>query len=315
VILDGVGNLYVADQGNNTIRKITPDGRVSTLAGTAGQPGSTNGAGNAALFFSPTALAVDSATNLFVTDRGNGTIRKITPDGVVSTLAGMAGQFGSTDGAGSAARFSGPTGLAIDAAGNLYVADSNNNTIRKVSPDGVVSTLAGTAGQSGSTDGLGSVALLDNPAGLAIASSGTLYLADRANQTIRMVTADGMVTTIAGAPAKTGSADGLGPAARFNNPFAVAVDASGVLYVSDQFNNRVTKGIPAFLRFDGLAISQGSIQLQLTGPPTGMAVIEGSINLQSWLPLQTNALTAGELQLNVPLGSNQHQFFRARLAP
>jgi hypothetical protein len=130
VEVDSVGNVYVADAGNHTIRKVTPGGGVTTLAGLAGNPGSTDGTGSAARFRSPAGVVVDADGNVYVADGGNETIRKVTSGGAVSTLAGLAGSPGSADGTGSGARFSSPHGVAVDSVGNLYVADSNNSTIR-----------------------------------------------------------------------------------------------------------------------------------------------------------------------------------------
>src|ERR1035437_967890 len=132
--VDSAGNVYVADYGNSTIRKMTPGGVVTTLAGLATSPGSADGTGSAARFYQPAGVAVDSAGNLYVADYGNSTIRKVTPGGVVTTLAGLAGSPGSADGTGSAARFYKPYGVAVDSAGNVYVPEYGNHTIRKVSP-------------------------------------------------------------------------------------------------------------------------------------------------------------------------------------
>ena len=227
------GNVYVADSGNNTIRKITPAGVVSTLAGLAGTPGSADGTGSAARFCYPYGVAVDGSGNVYVADSMNYTIRKITPAGVVSTLAGWPGSSGSTDGTGSAARFDYPTGVAVDGSGNVYVADTDNYTIRKITPAGVVSTLAGLAGTSGSADGTGSAARFDWPHGVAVDGSGNVYVADTGNYTIRMITPAGVVSTLAGTAGSSGSADGTGSAARFNYPYGVAVDGSGNVYVAD----------------------------------------------------------------------------------
>ena len=156
VAADNAGNLYVADTDNDTIRKIVAStGAVTTFAGLAGSSGSADGTGSAARFNNPSGVAVDGAGNVYVADTLNNTLRKVSASGVVSTLAGSTGTSGSTDGTGTAALFYGPQGLAIDAGGNLYVADTNNHTIRKVVPStGVVTTVAGLAGNSGSTDGL-----------------------------------------------------------------------------------------------------------------------------------------------------------------
>jgi sugar lactone lactonase YvrE len=184
VAVDQSGTLYVADRGGHTIRTITPQGVVSTLAGD-GRPGYTDGMGTTAQFHDPMSVAVDRSGRLFVTDSGSHAIRMITPQGLVSTLAGSP-RSGSSDGTGRAARFSWPTGLALDAAGNLYVADSNNALIREVTPDGVVITLAGL-GHPGSEDGPGSMAGFHFPTGVAVDREGDVYVADSANNMIRRI--------------------------------------------------------------------------------------------------------------------------------
>ena len=152
--MDGDGNSYVADTGNHTIRKISPAGLTSVLAGLPGVSGTLDGTGGAARFRSPRGVAVGPDGNVYVADTSGNTIRKIKPAGVVTTIAGAASQ-GSADGTGTAARFRAPAALTIDAAGNLYVADTNNHTIRKITPAAVVTTLAGTASSPGSSDGAG----------------------------------------------------------------------------------------------------------------------------------------------------------------
>ena len=143
--LDSAGNLYIGDADNATIRKITPAGVVTTFAGKAGETGSADGTGSNARFNGPRGVAVNAAGDVYVADTFNNTIRKITPAGVVSTLAGLAGQTGSADGTGSAAQFNRPRGVAVDAASNVFVADTTNDTIRRISPAGVVTTVAGSA--------------------------------------------------------------------------------------------------------------------------------------------------------------------------
>ena len=245
VATDSAGNVYVADEGNNTIRKITPAGVVTTPAGTAGIAGSTDGTGAAARFSGPWNVATDGAGNVYVADAFNYTVRKITPAGVVTTLAGMPGMNGSTDGTGAAARFDSPSGVAVDSAGNVYVADSANDTIRKITPAGVVTTLAGTAGMSGSNDGTGAAARFSDPEGVAVDRAGNVYVADALSDTVRKVTPAGVVTTLAGSPGVYGSADGTGAAAQFNTPSGVATDGAGNVYVADWLNQIIRKITPA----------------------------------------------------------------------
>ena len=245
VAVDGNGNVYVAGGGDNTIRKITPAGVVTTLAGVAESSGSTDGTGTDARFRAPYGVAVDGDGNVYVADMGNHTIRKITPAGVVTTLAGVAESSGSTDGTGTDARFRAPYGVAVDGDGNVYVADTYNHTVRKVTPAGVVTTLAGTAGSSGSDDGTGADARFKYPRGVAVHRDGNVYVAERDNHTIRKITPAGVVTTLAGTAGSYGSTDGTGTAARFSSPHGVAVDGDGNVYVADASNHTVRKVTPA----------------------------------------------------------------------
>lgn len=245
VAADGAGNIYVADQQNQTIRKITPAGNVTTLAGQAGTPGSADGVGNLALFNTPTGVAVDAAGNVYVADYRNETIRQIAPDGTVTTLAGLTGNAGSADGIADAARFSSPQGVAVDGSGNLYVADRFNYAIRKIAPGAVVSTLAGLAGNPGSADGNGSAARFNHPVAVDVDGAGNVYVADSANHTLRKITPAGDVTTLAGLAGVSGSTDGAGGAARFSSPVGVAVDAAGNVFVSDLGNHTLRKVTPA----------------------------------------------------------------------
>jgi sugar lactone lactonase YvrE len=241
VAFDASGNLYVADSGNQTIRKISPTGISSTFAGAAGALGANDGSGSNARFSTPSGVAVDSAGNVYVSDSGNHTIRKITAAGAVTTFAGSAGNYGSADGTGSAARFNNPIGLAFTSSGDLLVVDSNNHALRKVSAAGLVTTIAGSAGSSGSADGTGSAARFSNPHSVAIDGSGNIFVSDAGNHTIRKITAAGVVTTIAGTAGSSGSSDGTGGAARFNSPQGLAFDASGNLFVADSGNNLLRK--------------------------------------------------------------------------
>ena len=242
VSVDSAGNLYIADTANHTIRKITPNATVSTLAGSTNNLGATDGAGDVAKFNSPTGIAVDRSGNVYVSDRENHTIRKISPAGQVSTLAGSPGNSGSADGTGSAARFYFPTGLAVDSSGNIFVADSGNLTIRKITTGGQVTTLAGSTGRSGSVDGTGNAALFIFPFGVATDATGNVFVSDRSARTVRKINTAGEVTTLAGAASNAaGSTDGTGSGARFNNPGCLTVDSSGNLYLADTNNHTIRR--------------------------------------------------------------------------
>src|SRR5262249_15035975 len=246
VAIDSAGNVYVADANNSTIRKITSAGEVSTFAGAADSfPGNTDATGAAARFFAPEGIAIDSADNLYVADTNNNTIRKITPVRVVTTFAGSTdGRAGTADGTGAAARFFHSEGVAIDRAGNLYVADRLNYTIRKITPAGVVTTLAGRAGRPGSADGTRG-ARFNHPEGVATDIAGNVYVADTYNHTIRKITPAAEVTTLAGPADRYGSIDATGAAARFTAPLGVATDGAGNVYVADGGNSTVRKITPA----------------------------------------------------------------------
>ncbi|MDI1247906.1 MAG: immunoglobulin domain-containing protein [Lacunisphaera sp.] len=232
---DRNGTLYVADTGNNDIRRLSTTGTVTTFAGVALETatGTLDGTGAAARFTAPTGTAVDANGNIYVADSSAHCIRKITPAGVVTTLAGAPGESGSADGTGTAARFSAPAGIAVDAAGAVFVADSGNHTIRRVSPTGDVSTFAGTAGAYGYLDGQGAAAQFWYPRGIAVDAAGNLYVTDTSNEIIRKITPAGDVTTLAGSALQMGSADGIGGNARFTAPYGITVDAGGIVYVTE----------------------------------------------------------------------------------
>jgi sugar lactone lactonase YvrE len=235
---DAAGNVYVSMQCS--IRKITPSGWVSTVAGSAGC-GYYNGVGSAAVL-SPGGIVVAPSGDLYVADFGTDSIRKVSPDGTVTTLAGTGGyNAGSADGTGAAASFNHPAGIAIDRSGNLYVADSGNNTIRKVTSTGKVSTYAGRAGVSGSADGPASQALFNQPWGVAVDGSGIVYVADSGNAVIRAISTDGVVSTVAGVAGTKGSTDGVPGVGLFEDPVSIASNAIGVLYVTDSGSQTIRR--------------------------------------------------------------------------
>lgn len=239
--LDAQGQIWVADSSNHSIRRIRADGQVSTVAGAAGQPGSADGAAAQARFYFPRALVPDTHGGLWIGDSSNHTIRYLSAQAQVRTVVGMAGQKGSADGVGSAARLDSPNGLALDAAGRLYVADYGNHTIRRLDPKGKLITLAGAAGQKGSADGLGSAARFASPNGVAVDAAGFVYVADTHNHTIRRISPNGLVTTLAGSAGQSGMADGVGEQARLNAPRGIAVDAQGQIWVADNNNHRLRR--------------------------------------------------------------------------
>jgi sugar lactone lactonase YvrE len=235
------------------------------VAGTTGGRGYADGTGTAARFNNALGIAVDNAGNFFVADSGNHTIRKITPSGVVSTIAGTVGLAGSRDGTIATAQFNRPSAIALDGVGNLYIADAENNTIRKIAPDGLVTTVAGLAGVYGGVDGAGAAARFSGPRGIATDSTGNVYVIEAGNYAIRKITPDGTVTTFAGALEFSGiPVDGVGVAARFYNPNAIAMDKHGNLYVTDKFGVRkVTPSsavttIAGDVNFGGRADGQGT---------------------------------------------------------
>ena len=237
VVVDSSGNIYVAEYVSSHIVKISPSGTKTTLAG-SGTSGFVNDTGTSAQFYRPDGIALDGNGNVYVADYGNNCIRKISPSGVVTTLAGS-GTAGFADGTGTTAQFYRPTDVAVDGAGNVYVADQGNNRIRKITPSGVVTTIAGSA-STGFVDGTGTSAKFADPSGLAIDGDGNLYIADADNYCIRKMTPSGVVTTIVGTNVQ-GYKDGTGTSARFNNFVKVAVDKDNNLYIPDIYNQRIRK--------------------------------------------------------------------------
>ena len=318
-------NLFIADFGNNIIRKITPLGTnwvVKTIAGTANSVGgSADGTNGFAQFNGPTALAVDTHSNLFVTDSFNNTLRKISPVGtnwVVTTIAGTASSVGgSADGTNGAAQFDQPSGVALDSSGNLFLTDTINSTIRRITLAGtnwVVTTIAGRTESSGSTDGTNLVAQFDEPSGITVDSADNLYVADTFNDTIRKVSPTGanwVTTTLAGAPGQPGSSDGTGANAHFNSPNGLTVDGAGNLYVADTGNGTLRKG--QLVTVPNLTISFTVARSVLVSwPNLGSYTLQTNQNLAAatWAGYGGSITTAsGSNQVTLPSPSG-NLFFR-----
>jgi hypothetical protein len=264
IAVTNTGDFFITDSYNYRVCRVTPGGEVTTVAGYLAPPSASTGSG---VFSHPSGIAVDDSTGeLYVADSFRSTILRISPAGVVTPLAGLAGASGSTDGIGAAARFHFPRGVAVHGA-YVYVADEMNQTIRRIERDtGSVITFAGTAGVRGSVDGTGTAARFAGPYGIAIDPSGTgsLVVTDAGNHAIRRISFAGVVTTIAGYPGVAGSADGTGAAARFSQPAGIAANREGNLYVADTFNQTVRK------------ITPGAVVTTLAGTPGARGLVDGA---------------------------------------
>jgi len=308
VAVDNSNNIYLADTLAGAIRKFTPSNTDNT-----NWVETTLASGLA----DPTCVAVDTNGNVYVGELSS-VIGKVTPSGGVSVLAGLANNPGTNDGAGNLARFNSPYGVALDRAGNVYVADSGNDTIRKVTPAGVVSTLAGLARVAGFTDGTNNVAQFSTPYGVAVDGATNVFVADSDNNSIRRATRSGtnwVVTTIGGLFDQTGFNDGVGIHARFRNPDGVAADAKGVVYVADTQNSAIRKGtlvvdVPVIIA-SSVAFSNSHLGFNLTGTQGTQVVVQVSSNLVNWLPVWTNMFGAGPLPFGDPQGVSPKRFYRA----
>jgi sugar lactone lactonase YvrE len=234
---DAAGNVYVSDTHNSLIRKIAPDGVVTTLAGRL-PANPVYKKNDTARFDNPYGIAADKKGNLFVCDWDKDVIKKISPAGKVTIFAGS-GDRGSRDGISSKASFYLPEGIVIDSKDNLFIADTYNNMIRKISPDGVVTTLAGKS-TKGSADGKGAAASFNHPNGITVDKNDNIYVADMGNNKIRKITPDGMVSTFSGSKIH-GSANGDILSASFYRPYGITIDKNGDLYVADYQNNLIRK--------------------------------------------------------------------------
>jgi hypothetical protein len=332
VTVDRAGNLFVVDHYNHTIRKIALLGTnwaVSTVAGLAGYHNHDDGTNSTARFYSPTAITVDDAGYLYVTDTANFTIRKIAPvgaDWVVTTPVGVALEYGFVDGTNTAARFDYPYDISWS-GGKFYVSDWGNHAIRQIAVSGtdwIVSTIAGFSGQFGSADGTAKKAKFYFPNGIVADEEGMVYVADQNNHTIRRITpqmppppnADWMVSTIGGVALQPGSSDGTGSSALFNKPWGLTLDRAGNLYVADYANHIIRKGVPPWGPIPTLQIELAGNQAVLSWPGSASNyVLETQVALlpgQPWSSLTNGiALVSGRFALSRPLTSTSG-FYRLR---
>jgi sugar lactone lactonase YvrE len=245
VAVDGSGNLYIADRANHRIRKVSSSGIITTVAGT-GVVGYSGDGGQAtcAQLYSPFGVAVDGSGNLYIADFGNHCIRKVSPSGIITTVAGTGAYgYGGDEGPATSAQLSYPLDVTVDGSGNLYIADRDNNRIRKVNASGIITTVAGTGTYGYSGDGgAAAFAQLHSPTSVAMDGDGNLYLADMGNHRIRKVNPSGVITTVAG----NGYGCDIGDckqatSARLNFPFGVAIKGNSTLYLADLGNYRIRK--------------------------------------------------------------------------
>jgi M6 family metalloprotease-like protein len=317
--IDVSSNLYICDSGDNQIKRVAPGGAITTLAG-SGAAGWADGTNANAVFSGPWGIAVDSLTNIYVSDNNSNVIRKISRIGAtsswaVTTIAGSPGQPGSADGTNSQARFNQPTGLACDPAGNVYVADTGNDTVRKLTKDStgtnwIVTTIAGQAGIYGHSDGMGTNAILGQPYALVSDSAGNLYVADDGNDVIRLIATNGAVTTLAGS---YGSADGFYTAAGFNYPYGIALDPFGNIYLDDTFNYTIRVGHVAQVTIPSLAITSAGQNRILNWPvPTSTYRLLASTNLvpANWIAVTNLLLTITNHNLVTNSTTNNAMFYR-----
>jgi sugar lactone lactonase YvrE len=307
------GNLYVADTANNAIRRVTPLGVVTTIAGFSGTAGNADGPVSTATFDGPTDIAVDAAGNIYVSEEFSYVVRKISTDGMVSTLAGMYKVPGAVNGTGTGALFDDPQGLAVDSAGDVFVADTFNDAIREITPDRVVSTVAGQLNRLGHEDGVGTAAQFELPYGLAIDTAGNLYVADTSNQTIRKLSVAGTIaatptgltgTTAVNVSAAPGS---LTPGTTYYYR-AGATNGSGTALgnVLSFVAGGTTAGAPVVVTTgQATAITDTTADVPATVNPEGsdttVTVVYGTDHSLSSNTLTSNGTDAGNGTMNEPL--------------
>lgn len=290
------GSLFAADNYASTIRRRTPQGIWTTFSGKPNSSGSADGQGEAARFSSPHDVVLDPEGNLLVADTFNSAIRKITPDGTVSTWAGGLSQQGTIDGYRTDARFKEPRRLALAPDGTLFVADTGTSTIRRIGPDGRVTTYAGTTGSAGHADGPALQAKFGSPGGMALDSAGDLYVCDSANRCIRRVSSDGVVSTVAGKPGVAGATAGIGADARLFSPSTLAIDSTGRLFIGDVSANLIWVATAVAVEPPKLSSQWIDGQVHLSWPATQGATLQQAdllSDVPTWVAVEATPTVTG----------------------
>jgi uncharacterized protein (TIGR03437 family) len=299
--VDPSGNIFISDLGNEVVRKVTAsNGNISTFAGnnTTGFSGDGGPAASAQLYL-PVGLAMDSAGNLYIADSRNNRVREVTTDGNINTIAGTGNAtFGGDGGQATRASLNAPYGLAVDSAGNLYIADSGNNRIRKVAPNGIITTVAGNGRAGfGGDGGIATNAALSKPLGTAVDTAGDILIADFGNNRVRAVGANGVIATVAGTGAQGYTGDGgAATSAAVSSPTGVAADNAGNVYIADFGNNVIRMLTPT-----GPAISSGGVvsagdfgQFKAIAPGSWLEIYGTNLSLtrRSWTGSDFNGINA-----------------------
>ncbi|MCX6396057.1 MAG: PxKF domain-containing protein [Propionibacteriales bacterium] len=285
VAVDGSGNVYIADYGNNRVEQVTPGGQLSVIAGTSSQGAPTAGPATSSNLNSPAGVAVDGSGNVYIADQGNHRVEQVTPGGQLSVIAGTGVAGAPTAGPATSSNLDNPTGVVVDGTGNVYIADGRNNQVEKVTPGGQLSVIAGTGAAGAPTAGPATSSNLRTPFGVAVDGSGNVYIADTSNHRVEKVTPGGQLSVIAGTGAAGAPTAGPATSSNLSYPTGVAVDGTGNVYIADFGNHRVEKlvapppatiyafGLQQPLNADGSSIVKGNstVPVKFTLKANGVA--------------------------------------------
>ena len=310
VAMDKAGNLFIADANNYRVRKVDTNGLITTVAGNGsiGYSGDGGTATNAAIYY-PAGVVVDAAMNIFIADYYNNRIRKVDTNGIITTVAGNGSSGYSGDGgAATSATLDDPIGVAVDAGGNLFIADYYNSRIRKVDTNGIITTVAGNGNYGFSGDGAAATnGSIRYPYGIAVDNAGDLFIADYYNYRIRKVDANGIITTVAGNGINGYAGDGaVATNAKLSEPVSVAVDAANNFYIADTQNNRIRK-VSAFASLPTLTLNNvttnnvGNYRVIVTSPSGSVTSVVATLTVTLGSPAFASTVLNldGSLTLNL----------------